>query len=127
MIQNQKDTLERLAKIIGDGVVVMHGSTTQYRNADTWHPFRQDSNFHYLTAWPEPEAHAIIKIDGGNYELFLFHKTLDLTCKNLAGQNAMPGVDRTRHSRNPTDETSDSYPRGPSDWRDRWGNYSTSN
>ena len=72
MIQNQKDTLKRLAKIIGDGVVVMHGSTTQYRNADTWHPFRQDSNFHYLTAWPEPEAHAIIKIDGGKYELFLF-------------------------------------------------------
>ena len=72
MIQNQKDTLARLAKKIGDGVVVIHGATLQYRNADTWHPFRQDSNFHYLTGWPEPDAHAIIKIKNNRYELFLF-------------------------------------------------------
>ncbi len=61
MIENQKDTLTRLAKKIGDGVVVVHGAKVQYRNADTWYPFRQDSNFHYLTGWPEPDAHAIIK------------------------------------------------------------------
>ena len=72
MIQTQKDTLMCLAKKIGDGVVVVHGSTVQYRNADTWHPFRQDSNFHYLTGWPEPDAHAIIKIKNEKYELFLF-------------------------------------------------------
>lgn len=72
MTENQEDTLKLLAKTIGDGVVVLHGAKIQYRNADTWHPFRQDSNFHYLTKWPEPDAHAIIKVDKGKHELFLF-------------------------------------------------------
>ena len=62
MMEIQKEALEELAKRIEDGVVVVHGSTVQYRNADTWHPFRQNSNFHYLTGWPEPDAHAIIRI-----------------------------------------------------------------
>ena len=72
MIQVQKNTLSRLAKEIKEGVVVLHGSSVQYRNADTWYPFRQNSNFHYLTGWPEPDAHAIIRINQGKYELFLF-------------------------------------------------------
>ena len=72
MIQIQKNNLSRLAKKIKEGVVVLHGSSVQYRNADTWYPFRQNSNFHYLTAWPEPDAHAIIRINQGKYELFLF-------------------------------------------------------
>ena len=72
MIQIQKNNLSRLAKKIKEGVVVLHGSSVQYRNADTCYPFRQNSNFHYLTAWPEPDAHAIIRINKGKYELFLF-------------------------------------------------------
>ena len=67
-----RKTLSKLAKKIKKGIVVLHGSSIQYRNADTWYPFRQNSNFHYLTGWPEPDAHAIIRIDQGKYELFLF-------------------------------------------------------
>ena len=67
-----KKALSMLAKKIKEGVVVLHGSSVQYRNADTWYPFRQNSNFHYLTGWPEPDAHAIIRINQGKYELFLF-------------------------------------------------------
>ena len=72
MMEIQKEALGELAKRIEDGVVVIHGSTVQYRNADTWHPFRQNSNFHYLTGWPEPDAHAIIRIKNKKPELFLF-------------------------------------------------------
>ena len=43
-----------------------------YRNNDTWYPFRQDSNFHYLTAWPEQDAHAVIIIRDSKSELHLF-------------------------------------------------------
>ena len=64
--------LEDLSKKIKEGVVVLHGGKTQYRNADTWYPFRQNSYFHYLTSWPEPDAHAIIRIKKGKPELFLF-------------------------------------------------------
>ena len=34
--------------------------------------FRQDSNFHYLTEWPEPDAHAVIVISDSKPELHLF-------------------------------------------------------
>ena len=67
-----KQNRDHLAKTISDGVIIMHGGVIQYRNADTWYPFRQDSNFHYLTGWPEPDAHAVITIENGNHQMFLF-------------------------------------------------------
>ena len=72
MEQDHIKQLEDLSNKIKEGVVVLHGGKIQYRNADTWYPFRQNSYFHYLTSWPEPDAHAIIRIKKGKPELFLF-------------------------------------------------------
>lgn len=72
MEQDHTKKLNDLSNRIKEGVVVLHGGNVQYRNADTWYPFRQNSYFHYLTGWPEPEAHAIIRIKKSKPELFLF-------------------------------------------------------
>ena len=55
---NSKIARENLAKQIKNGAVILHSGNIVYRNNDTWYPFRQDSNFYYLTEWPEPDAHA---------------------------------------------------------------------
>ena len=69
---NSKIARENLAKEIKNGAVILHGGEIVYRNNDTWYPFRQDSNFYYLTEWPEPEAHAVILIKDSKYELHMF-------------------------------------------------------
>ncbi|MBL6836392.1 MAG: aminopeptidase P N-terminal domain-containing protein, partial [Candidatus Actinomarina sp.] len=56
---NSKIARENLAKKITNGAVILHSGSIVYRNNDTWYPFRQDSNFYYLTEWPEPDAHAV--------------------------------------------------------------------
>ena len=71
-MNNATNARERLAKVIQNGAVLLHGNSVVYRNNDTWYPFRQDSNFHYLTAWPEQDAHAVIIIRDSKSELHLF-------------------------------------------------------
>ena len=69
---NSKIARENLAKEIKNGAVIIHSGDIVYRNNDTWYPFRQDSNFYYLTEWPEPEAHAVILIKDSKHELHMF-------------------------------------------------------
>ena len=63
---------DNIAKKIGHGAVLLHGGNTVYRNNDVAYDFRQDSNFHYLTEWPEPSAHAIIIVQDNKAALYLF-------------------------------------------------------
>ncbi len=52
---------ERLGARIGDrAAAIIPAAQEQPRNRDVHHPFRQDSDFRYLTAIPEPEAVAVI-------------------------------------------------------------------
>ena len=62
-MNNSTDARKHLAQQIGNGAVLIHSGKITYRNNDTWYPFRQDSNFYYLTEWPEPDAHAVILIN----------------------------------------------------------------
>ena len=71
-MNNATNARNLLAKVIQNGAVLLHGNSVVYRNNDTWYPFRQDSNFHYLTEWPEPDAHAVIVISDSKPELHLF-------------------------------------------------------
>ncbi|MGB5832236.1 MAG: Xaa-Pro aminopeptidase [Thiohalocapsa sp.] len=61
------------AKAVGaDGVLIVPAAAEVTRNRDVHYPFRQDSDFHYLTGFPEPDAVAVIapgRKDGG-YVLF---------------------------------------------------------
>ena len=69
---NSTNARQQLANRIKNGAVLLHSGSIVYRNNDTWYPFRQDSNFYYLTEWPEPDAHAVILINESKPELHLF-------------------------------------------------------
>jgi len=55
-----------------DGLLVLPAATEVIRNRDVHYPFRQDSDFQYLTGFPEPDAVAVIapKRKGGEFVLF---------------------------------------------------------
>ncbi len=74
---NQKEYARRrrqLMQMMGDdSIVLLPAAPQQYRNRDTEHLYRQDSDFHYLTGLDEPEA-VMVLIPGrrqGQYILFL--------------------------------------------------------
>lgn len=69
-----KDNRANLAAIIGkDGIAVIPAGTETTRNDDVHHPFRQSSDFFYLTGFPEPDAVAVLTPghDDGDFHLFV--------------------------------------------------------
>jgi Xaa-Pro aminopeptidase len=58
---------------MGPGAVALiQGARLVARSADTHHPFRQDSDFWYLTGFDHPHALAVLRSDGGPaYTLFV--------------------------------------------------------
>ncbi|NQV16769.1 aminopeptidase P N-terminal domain-containing protein [bacterium] len=62
-----KSRRERLMKALGNGVAILKGAPEQIRTNDTEYPYRQDSDFFYLTGYAEPGAACII--DPNNKEL----------------------------------------------------------
>ncbi len=63
----------RLAKAIGaESVAILPAASEVVRNRDVHYPFRQDSDFSYLSGFPEPDAWLAIvpKRKGGEFILF---------------------------------------------------------
>ena len=60
MNQNHIERRKRLAKTMGGGVAVLRTAPERIRNRDAHHPYRFDSNFYYLSRFPEPEAILVI-------------------------------------------------------------------
>lgn len=62
-----------LSRVIGpEGIAILPAASEQLRNRDVHHPFRQDSDFLYLTGFPEPDAWAVIapRHPEGDFVLF---------------------------------------------------------
>jgi Xaa-Pro aminopeptidase len=76
---------------MGPGAVaIVQGARLVTRSADTDFPFRQDSDFHYLTGFDHPRAVALLRSDGGpSYTLFV--EPRDKTAETWNGYR--PGVD----------------------------------
>jgi Xaa-Pro aminopeptidase len=64
---------QRFLERMGPGAVaIVQGARLLTRSADTEFPFRQDSDFHYLTGFDHPHATAVLRTDGGPaYSLFV--------------------------------------------------------
>ena len=45
-----------LASLTDNDVAIVSGASIRYRNRDTEYPFRQDSDFYYLTGFEEPDS-----------------------------------------------------------------------
>jgi len=55
----------RLLEALGEGVLILQTAPEAIRNRDAHYPYRFDSHFYYLTAFPEPEA-VMVLIAAGN-------------------------------------------------------------
>ncbi|MBW2693661.1 MAG: aminopeptidase P N-terminal domain-containing protein [Deltaproteobacteria bacterium] len=55
-----------------DAIAIFRGASMISRSRDTDYPFRQDSDFWYLTGFDHPNATALLRTDGGpEYSLFV--------------------------------------------------------
>ena len=66
------------AEAIGaDGVLILPAAAEVIRNRDVHYPFRQDSDFQYLTGFPEPDALVVIAPKRKDGEFVLFCRPRD--------------------------------------------------
>ena len=75
-----KKRREEFMGMLHEGIAVLTTSKHLTRNRDVMYPFRPDSNFFYLTAFPEPDAAAVF-VPGrkeGEYLLFCREKDPDM-------------------------------------------------
>jgi Xaa-Pro aminopeptidase len=60
-------------KLSPSSIAILPSANLLNRNADTEHPFRQDSNFYYLTGFDEPEALLVLRKEkNGQLRTILF-------------------------------------------------------
>jgi len=68
---------ERLAEAIAGGAAIIPSAKTILRNNDTAYPFRQDSDFYYLTGFDEPDAVLVVSPEHPEHRSVLFLRTRD--------------------------------------------------
>lgn len=73
-----------------DAVAILLGAGLVRRSADTEYPFRQDSDFWYLTGFGHPHAAAVLRTDGGP-PFTLFVEPRDRSAETWTGYR--PGVE----------------------------------
>src|SRR3954463_10297472 len=77
-IKPYKARRARLAKSLGEGLVVLPTAAERSRNADTHYDYRWDSGFYYLTGFREPEAVLVRAVSGGEARTILFCREKNL-------------------------------------------------
>ena len=60
----RREALAEAMRAAGGGVAVVPTASEAVRNRDTFHPFRPDSYFHYLTGFAEPESLLVLYATG---------------------------------------------------------------
>ncbi|KAF3762008.1 hypothetical protein M406DRAFT_342663 [Cryphonectria parasitica EP155] len=72
--QEYHDRRARLAQALPkNAVAILPAAEIKWRSGAVFFPFRQESNFLYLTGFNEPEAIAVIQKTGDNLGDFIFH------------------------------------------------------
>jgi Xaa-Pro aminopeptidase len=80
MIKNKeyKKRRQRLMEMVGDeSVVIVRAATHKIRNNDVHYPYRQDSDFLYLSGFCEPEAMIVLLPEGKEGRAILFCRERD--------------------------------------------------
>src|SRR5690625_1445599 len=92
---------QRLMQEVGEGaLIIVAAAPHKLRNGDTFYPYRQDSDFLYLTGLCEPEALLVLRpgLAGARQVLFLHERNPErerCDCKRLglAGARSQLDVD----------------------------------
>jgi len=80
---------KRLMDMIGsDSIAILPTASVYIRNRDVEFPFRPDSDFFYLTEYPEPEAVAVLIPDRAEGEYILFCRDSDEEMETWHGRRA---------------------------------------
>jgi Xaa-Pro aminopeptidase len=103
-----KKRRQQLINLMGAGSMgILPAAPMRVRNREVHYPYRQDSNFYYLTGFPEPEALAVIvpHREQGQYILFCREKDpeketwhgrrvgLEGACEHYGADDAFPIAD----------------------------------
>lgn len=81
----------QLARLMGrDSIAIVPAAPVRQRNSDVEHPYRQDSDFHYLTGFGEPEAVAVLVPGRAAAEYILFLRDRDPLRETWDGRRAGP-------------------------------------
>ncbi len=79
----------QLMRMIGrEAIAILPTSREQVRNRDVHYPFRPDSDFYYLTGFPEPEAVAVLMPGRPQGEYLLFCRERDPAREQWDGRRA---------------------------------------
>jgi Xaa-Pro aminopeptidase len=82
----------QLMRLMGrDSIAVLPAAPVRHRNNDVEYPYRQDSDFHYLTGFGEPEAVAVLVPGRQQAEYILFVRDRDPAREAWDGRRAGPG------------------------------------
>ncbi|MFC0337728.1 Xaa-Pro aminopeptidase [Kushneria avicenniae] len=82
---------ERLiAAVAPDSAILVPAATLSLRNQDSDYPFRQDSDFHYLCGFPEPEAWLVLLPGREAGESVLFCQARDPAIETWTGKRVGP-------------------------------------
>jgi Xaa-Pro aminopeptidase len=73
-----------------DAIAILPTNPERLRNRDVDYPFRPDSDFFYLTGFPEPEAVAVLAPGRRHGEYLLFCRDRDLEKETWNGRRAGP-------------------------------------
>ncbi|MGC4029819.1 MAG: Xaa-Pro aminopeptidase [Steroidobacteraceae bacterium] len=81
----------QLMKMMGRGAIaILPAAPVRHRNSDVEYAYRQDSDFHYLTGFPEPEAVAVLVPGRAAAEYVLFVRDRDPLRETWDGRRAGP-------------------------------------
>lgn len=78
----------KLMQDIGSNIIIIPGASKKTRNKDNTYPFRQESNFYYLTGFEEPNAVAILIPERKEGEYILFCEPHDPSMETFVGKRA---------------------------------------
>lgn len=88
----------QLMRMMGEGsVAILPAAPQRHRNRDTEYPYRQDSDFLYLTGFGEPEAVAVLVPNREQGEYILFCRDRDPVMEVWNGRRAGPGGAREHY------------------------------
>lgn len=81
----------QLMKVMGKGgIAILPAAAEKQRNSDVHYHYRPDSDFHYVTGFPEPEAVAVLVPGRPQAEYILFVRDRDPTRETWDGKRAGP-------------------------------------